>query len=130
MREDANYINKYIELPKEFMNHVIDLRVALVKQSRSITSMAKHKLIKENDKLREFVIATAETNEKTEELLFWMKELLQDICDDANIVIKGAEIRNQLKDQSDTIVQLMNHRNQLLEEVEQHEIRRIKAASK
>jgi len=112
----ANHLNKYLEIPKVFLNHVIDLRIALAQQAKTIEAMAKSKTVRENQNLTDFVISTAQTNQQTTELLDWMKDMLQKISDDANIVFDGARLRNQLQDQSDTIELLMAQKEELIQE--------------
>lgn len=59
------------------------------------------------EKMKQIVITTSTANEQMLELLNYMKGLLMAIGDDAEALLNGAELRNKLEMQSETIEILM-----------------------
>ena len=113
MRNDANYLNKYLDVTREWKNHVIELKVMLATNNRLYSALAKDQKFRSIPKISELILSTSQLNDRVHQLLDWTKDFLEDVEKDAKAVFDGAELRNKLKDQSDTIIQLMNHRDKL-----------------
>lgn len=111
MSTPTNHLNKYLDLPKKFMGMCIDINVALKQQERVLVHIAKSREVRDNEKLSDFVIKSAELNQKTEELLVYLKDFLQEVAGDAEAVMDGARLRNKLQDSSETIEHLIHQRD-------------------
>lgn len=114
---------KYVEMPGVFYGKASDIKIACKQQILACERLAKHlvkkqakngKEFEQDEWLKDFVLKTAELNDKTLELLDYIHSLLKDVSNDAQVLIKGSEIRDQLRDQSDTITTLIATRETLI----------------
>lgn len=112
---------KYLEISDAFNARATEVDL-FCKQSQLICEKLAKKLSREkadprNEYLREFVVKVAKNNERTIELLSYMKGFLQDILNDSQVLIDGAILRDKLKDQSITIEVLMETQNKLVDDL-------------
>jgi hypothetical protein len=108
---------KYVDISIAFNNRATELDL-FCKQSQRICERVAKRLATERPKtpleferqeyLKEFVLKTSQTNERTIELLGYVKGFLEDILEDSKVLIDGAILRDKLKFQSATIEILMN----------------------
>lgn len=117
MRNDANHLNKYIDVTREWKTQAIDLKVMLATNKRHYVDLAKNERVRGNDKLVSFIMSSSQLNDRVEELLLWMTDFLNEVEKDAKFVFDGAELRNKLQDQSETIVTLMQERDKLTKQI-------------
>jgi hypothetical protein len=93
---DSNHLLKYLDLPKIFMAKSVEVTIAIKQQNRMIEELIP--TVKGNEKMADFLIKSAETNEAVESMLVYLKDLLQEVAHDANFLVEGAKVRNKLKD--------------------------------
>jgi hypothetical protein len=108
---------KYLDISTAFNNRATELDLLCKQSQRVCEALAKH-LAKDKPKtphelekseyLKDFVLKTSKNNERTIELLAYMKGFLEDILEDSKVLIDGAILRDKLKFQSATIEILMN----------------------
>lgn len=113
---------KYLEISETFNNRASEIDL-FCKQSQRICELLANRLatkkvktqaeFENNEYWKEFVMKTALNNERTIELMLWMKGLLTDILEDSQVLIDGAILRDKLKFQSDTILVMMETQNKL-----------------
>lgn len=113
---------KYLEISETFNNRASEIDL-FCKQSQRICELLANRLatkkvktqaeFENNEYWKEFVLKTALNNERTIELMLWMKGLLTDILEDSQVLIDGAILRDKLKFQSDTILVMMETQNKL-----------------
>jgi hypothetical protein len=115
MLQQANHLNKYLDLPNVWRNHVIETRIALAQQARVLNNMANASQVKENEKLSDFVLKSAIMNNAIEQLLLTITDFLNEVAKDAEAVRDGAKLRDVIRDQSETITQLMTQRDIVFE---------------
>lgn len=104
---------KYLDISTAFNNRATELDL-FCKQSQRVCELLAKKLASERPKtahefekleyLKEFVLKTSQSNERTIEFLLYVKGFIEDILDDSKVLIEGAILRDKLKFQSDTIL--------------------------
>lgn len=123
---------KYIDLPKQFERKANEIRVTSKQHLRSCEKLADHlaklkpknpKEFEQNEWLKDFVIKSADLNEKTIELLEYLKTELQEVAKDASALMDGAKIHDQLRDQSDVILMAWDIRDKAIKDL--YEIRKL-----
>jgi hypothetical protein len=107
---------KYLEMPHEFGHKAAEIDFQAKVSYRTIEGLSL-RLAKEKPKsgpdfekaefLKKFLVDTAAQNENILEILKWMTEFLKEVAEDAKVLCEGAETRDRIKDQEDTIVTLM-----------------------
>lgn len=127
---------KYVELPGIFYTKASELKIACRQHLLACERIGKYlarkvsrdpKSFEQDAYMKDFVVKTAEWSERTLELLENTHNLLQEVANDAKELCEGAEIRNKLQDQSDTIAIAWQQRDELIKEM--HDLKRIKGAS-
>lgn len=117
---------KYVELPRIFSHMSHEIKISSKQHLRACEKLAKHisgvrpkngREFEQNEWMKEFVVKTADLNEKTLCLIDNMAKLLSEIAQDARSIIDGTELRNQARDQSDAIIMLQNTRDLLVKEL-------------
>jgi len=104
---------KYLDMPKSFQTRANDIDIATKVSMRKCEALAKH-LAKSRPKtpdeferveyLKETIVATAAHNEAVDAFLKYAADLLKEVAEDAKALCDGADLRNKLLDQSDTIL--------------------------
>jgi hypothetical protein len=116
---------KYLEYPKQFQDKARNLEIDCRRQERELIIFAKRlnsirvkrkEDFLELEKMKDFLVVSAEMNTRTLNMLEWTHKLLQEISLDATAVIDGAKLRDQLKDNTDTLESLLAHREKLAKE--------------
>lgn len=117
---------KYVEILDAFNCRATEVDL-FCKQSQRICEKLAKKLAADKPKtahefekseyLKEFVVKVSKNNERTIELLMYIKGFLQDILDDSAVLIEGAVLREKLKDQSTTIEILMQTQTNLVNDL-------------
>lgn len=114
---------KYVEFPKRFHHMANEILITHKQHLRACEKLAKYlgtvkpkgaKEFEQNEWLKDFVIKTAQNNESTIVLLEYVQALLSEVNQDALMLIDGANVQNQLRDQSDAILMLRNSREELV----------------
>jgi hypothetical protein len=104
---------KYVELPKAFHAKASEINVTSKQHLRACEKLASHlsrqkpgnpKEFEQNEWLRDFVIKSADLNDKTVALLDYLKVTIQEIADDAQNLMPGAQILDRLKDQEEAVL--------------------------
>lgn len=126
IEERKDFRLKYADITKVFHTRANDVNLAC-KQSQRICEQLAQRLTKVRPKssnefeqhefMKEFVLKTAKTNEEILSLLEYTHGFLQDIMTDAKVLIDGAIIRDQLREQSDKIESLINQREQTVNKI-------------
>jgi len=134
MNESKDHQMKYLEIASVFQNKASEVVLWQRQSGRTCEAVAK-RLASERPKtpqeferaenLKDFVIKTATANEKTIDLLEYIKNLLQDIAKDEEVITRSREM-NQLRDQSDTIEVLTAQRDDYFNQIKDEVSRRIK----
>lgn len=121
--EAKDNLLKYVEFPRRFHHMANEILITHKQQLRACEKLAKHigtvkpkdgKEFEQNEWLKDFVIKTAQNNESTIVLLEYVQALLSEVNQDALMLIDGANVQNQLRDQSDAIIMLRNSREELV----------------
>jgi hypothetical protein len=119
------HLMKYLEYPKQFHDKARNLEIDCRRQERELIIFAKRlnsirvkrkEDFLELEKMKDFLVVSAEMNTRTLNMLEWTHKLLQEISLDATAVIDGAKLRDQLKDNADTLESLLAHREKLAKE--------------
>jgi hypothetical protein len=119
------HLMKYLEYPKQFQDKARNLEIDCRRQERELIIFAKRlnsirvkrkEDFLELEKMKDFLVVSAEMNTRTLNMLEWTHKLLQEISLDATAVIDGAKLRDQLKDNADTLESLLAHREKLAKE--------------
>lgn len=107
---------KYLDMPREFKARAQDVELSCKMSQRMCEEIAK-RLARTNpktaeefervEKWKELVLTTSQANDKMVEMLEFVHKFLQDVANDAKTLIDGAELRNKLEMQSETIEILM-----------------------
>lgn len=92
----TEHLLKYLDLPRIFMAKSVEITIAVKQQNRTIEELIPQ--VKGNEKMADFLIKSADTNEAIESMLMYLKDLLQEVANDANFLVEGAKVRNKLKD--------------------------------
>lgn len=134
---DESRLWKYLELPQTFQRVAGEIDITSKQHLRICEKVAKH-LARQRPKtpnefeqveyLKEFVVKSADLNEKTIQLLGFLKETIQEITNDAKALSDGANLNRIMRDQGERIGQLIEERYELNKRY--HDLRREdKAAS-
>lgn len=119
---------KYMEMFSAFTTQALEIDVCCKQSQRACEKMAKQlaarhpKTADEFEKvenMKDFVFRTAQANEKTIKLLEFINKFLQAIAEDAKTLMQGAQIQDQLKDQSETIEHLIQTRESFISQIKQ-----------
>lgn len=107
---------KYLDMPREFKTRAQDVELSCKMSQRTCEELAK-RLARTNpktaeefervEKWKELVMTTSQANDKMIDMLEYVHKFLQDVSNDAKTLLDGAEMRNVLEMQSDTIEILM-----------------------
>lgn len=103
---------KYVDLPRVFEQRASEVRISAKQHLRACERLAGH-LSRQKPKdaqefervewMKDFVMKTAELNERTIKLLENLRAELQAVADDAKALIEGGQLLDRLRDQSDVI---------------------------
>lgn len=103
---------KYVDLPIAFQHQASDIRITAKQHLRACETLANHlakkkpsnpKDFEQTEWLKDFVIKTADMNEKIIALLDYMRNTVQEIADDSKELSEDALILDRLRDQSDAL---------------------------
>jgi hypothetical protein len=119
---DDSRLWKYLELPQMFQMKAGDISITSKQQLRACEKLAAHvsrqkpktpKEFEQNEWLKDFVMKTADLNDKTIVLLDYLKDRVQEICNDAKALKDGAKLNAMVRDQAEKIEILMQERDTL-----------------
>lgn len=108
---------KYLDMPREFKARAQDVELSCKMSQRMCEEIAKRLArtkpktadeFERVEKWKELVMTTSQANEKMMSMLDFTHKFLQEIASDAKELIDGAELRNKLEIQSETIEILMS----------------------
>lgn len=114
---------KYVELPRVFEHAANEIDISAKIQIRTCEALAKQiknskpKNATEFEKiesLKNFVIKSSELSEKMIDLLAYLKNVLQEIAEDAKGLAANAREFDRLRDQSETIQMLIQQRETIV----------------
>jgi hypothetical protein len=117
---------KYLDISNAFHNQANEVALSCKQSQRTCEKLAKQlasrraKTSEEFEKIetmKDFVIRTAEMNERVLKLLDYMNGLLLDVADDSKVLIEGAVLRDKLADQSECLEMLMQERDNAVKQV-------------
>lgn len=120
---------KYVDLPRVFEQRASEIRIAARMQLRACERLAGHLSRQKpnnptefdrNEWLKDFVMKTADMNDKTLALMEYLKTEIQQVSDDAKALMEGGVIQDRLRDQSDSITALQNFRDQTVINIYEH----------
>lgn len=128
---DESRIWKYLELPQVFQMKAGEIDITSKQHLRICEKLAKHlsrqkaknpKEFEQTEYLKDFVVKSAELNEKTVELLGYMKTTIEEIYKDMQAHRDGANLNRIVKDQGEKIEKVMAERDELSQKY--YELRR------
>lgn len=128
---DESRLWKYLELPQVFQMKAGEIDITSKQHLRICEKLAKHlsqqkpktpKEFEQNEYLKNFVIKSADLNDRAVELLAYLRDTISEICTDAKALHDGANLTRVMKDQGDKIRTLMDERDEYLHKY--HELRR------
>lgn len=120
---------KYVEMVTVFRDRASAIDFQCKLSQRSCERLAKHiandkpksaKEFERHEYLKDFILKTSTANETTIELLAYMKDLLQSVCDDARDLSNIAALRDIIKFDQQTIAIVTQQRNDLMDELAAH----------
>ena len=111
----TNHLSKYLDYRRELISKSSELVISVQHSERTIKSLLEK--AKQDEALGDFLVLSAKINELTDAYIKWNKAFMQEIYHDAQAVLKGAELRNQMRDHLDTITVLTNQREQLIKDL-------------
>lgn len=103
---------KYVDLPNVFHARASEISITSKQHLRVCEKMANHlskqrpsnpKDFERNEWLKDFVIKSAELNERTIQLLDFLREQIADIAIDAKVLMDGGKTLDVIRDQDDAI---------------------------
>lgn len=107
LQEQKDHRLKYIQMPGRFYSMANDIEISAKQQNRSCEQFAKRlagmkarKQIEQDkiDSMKQFLIDTHDLNTKTILLITDIHKLLSQVAKDAEILMEGSKLRNQLDD--------------------------------
>jgi small-conductance mechanosensitive channel len=119
---DESRLWKYLELPQEFQMQAGEIDIVSKQQLRICAKLAAHlakqrpktgKDFEMNEWLKDFVMKSADLNDKTIHLLDYLKSTIQEICNDAKALKDGANLNRIIRDQGEKIEVVMKERDEL-----------------
>lgn len=131
MSDDGTRLWKYLELPQVFQSRAGEIDIASKQHLRICQRLASHlskqkpktgKEFEQHEYLKNFVVKTAEMNQKTIELLEYLRGMVQEIANDTKSLREGAALTARIKDQGEKILQTMRERDEA--ENKYHELRK------
>lgn len=133
---DESRMWKYLELPQVFQMKAGEIDITSKQHLRVCERIAKH-LAKQKPKtpqefeqveyLKDFVIKSAELNDRAVALLAYLRDTISEICTDAKSLKDGANLTRIMKDQGEKIESLMSERDEYIRKY--HELRRKHTAT-
>jgi hypothetical protein len=120
---DESRLWKYLELPQVFQMKAGEIDITSKQHLRTCEKLAAHvarqrpktpKEFEQNEYLKNFVMRSAELNEKTIELLEYLKTTVQEVCNDYKALKDGANLNRIMRDQSEKILKLIEERDEYL----------------
>jgi hypothetical protein len=117
---------KYIEIKRSFETLASETRIRTKQSQATLERLAKH-LARQKPKdgpefervefLKDFVVKTADANESVLKLLGMIHKGLTDIYEDVEALCNVAFLQDRVKDQSEVILMLMAHRDELIKQL-------------
>lgn len=132
---------KYVELPGVFRMKSSDINVTSKQHLRACEKLATHlarqktnnpKEFEQNEWLKDFVLKSADLNEKTIQLLDFMRDMIQEISNDSKELMEDATILDRLRDQEEAIVMAVELRDKAINdlyELRKNQFRQDKAVA-
>lgn len=131
---------KYLELPQAFQMKASEIDIISKQHLRICEKLATHlakqhpaepKEFERVEYMKDFVLKSADLNEKTIDLLHYVKSIIQEIADDVSSLREGAALTAKVKLQGEKIMQVMKERDELQDELNQlkHERRKDTATT-
>lgn len=123
MEPDESGLWKYLELPQFFQQKAGEIDVLCKQHLRVCERLAAH-VAKQKPKtpqeferveyLKDFVVKSAELNDRTSEILGYVKERIQDVCSDVTAIKEGAQLKAIIRDQGEKIEKLIKERDEFM----------------
>lgn len=122
MPEQESRMWKYLELPQIFQMKAAEIDMTCKQHLRVCERLAGHlakqkpknpKEFEQNEYLKDFVVKSAELNEKTVELITYMKGQVEEICKDARTLTDSDKMTYALRAQAEKIEALIKDNEEL-----------------
>lgn len=120
---DESGLWKYLELPQVFQQKAGEINTTCKQHLRICERLAGHvakqrpktaKDFEQAEYLKDFVVKSAELNEKTIQMIDYIKTSVQAICDDAVALKEGARLNAVIRDQGEKIETLIKERDEFM----------------
>lgn len=111
---DESRLWKYLSLPHIFEQKAAEIDLTCKQHLRICERLAAHlarqkptlpKDFEQTEYLKDFVLKSAQLNEKTIQLLDYLKNTVQEITNDAKAFTEGARLNAIIRDQGERIIQ-------------------------
>ncbi len=109
-----NHKEKYYRINLDWPNKSGKMQQVLATQKRLIQILARNKKGKEIDEL---LLSVAEGYDVCHDLLNWMREMLTEVGADSVALCDGAKLRNTIQWQGEFLSELMDARNNRIDQV-------------
>jgi hypothetical protein len=126
MTEEKDRRLKYVELPGVFQQQASEINITHKQHLRACIKLATHlakqkpsnpKEFEQNEWLKDFVMKSADLNEKTTNLLDFVRKIVQEISDDSKALIEDAKILDRLNDQESAILTAWANRDKAINDL-------------
>lgn len=114
---DESRLWKYLSLPQIFQQKANEIDITCRQHIRICERLAGH-LVRRRPKtaaefeqveyLKDFVVKSAELNERTIQLLGYLQKTIQEICNDARALKEGARMNATIRDQGEKIMKALD----------------------
>jgi hypothetical protein len=117
---------KYVELPNVFKQKASEIDITHKQHLRACEKLAAHlakqkpsnpKEFEQNEWLKDFVIKSADLNEKTIALLDFLRQTIQEISNDSKELMQDGQILDRLRDQSDALTMAWGNRDKAINDL-------------
>lgn len=128
MDDGGTRLWKYLELPNAFQLQASQIDIISKQHLRICEKLATHlakqhptepKEFEQIEYMKDFVVKSSDLNEKTIDLLHYVKSTIQEIADDVQSLREGATLTAKAKLQGEKIMQVMKERDELQDELNQ-----------
>ena len=110
----GQHLDKYLKINKEFPSMAGNLEQTLKAQRRLVEKLSKGK---HTEDIKNLIVSVAGSIEVTEELLKWIHNMLKEVGIDAEYLVEGAKYRNIIRWQSELISEMMDAKNNRIEQL-------------
>lgn len=103
-----NYSEKYYRINLDFPDKAGKLKSVIETQKRLVEAIAR--MHPKDEDIKALLVSVAEGYGVTDDLLTYMKNVLQGVANDSAALLEGSKIRTQHRDQGEEIIRLWNGR--------------------